>query len=76
MKKPGTVNRTTPKDSKVFEFKFQIMLRLELCWVTFKLAVALHNGKIIQHCVFSMKIKQKGRPFVNRRRRRYAARDC
>ncbi|KAI9549955.1 hypothetical protein GHT06_005226 [Daphnia sinensis] len=33
LKKPGTVNRTTPKDSKVFEFKFQIMLRLELCWV-------------------------------------------
>ncbi|XP_057381286.1 uncharacterized protein LOC130703854 [Daphnia carinata] len=33
LKKPGTVNRTTPKDSKVIEFKFQIMLRLELCWV-------------------------------------------
>jgi hypothetical protein len=33
--KPGSVNRIASKDLKIHEFKFQILLRLELSWVNF-----------------------------------------
>ena len=34
LKKPGSVNRIATKDLKIQEFKFQILLRLELSWVS------------------------------------------
>ena len=33
MKNPTSINRTTAKENKIYEYKFQIILRLELSWV-------------------------------------------
>lgn len=35
LKKPGYINRSVSKESKVLEFKLQIFFRLELFWVRF-----------------------------------------
>lgn len=33
LKSPTSINRTTTKENKIQEYKFQIILRLELSWV-------------------------------------------